>query len=289
MKSEHISHAVFNNYGSINCRGNLVDLTSPKVMGILNLTPDSFFDGGKFTEEKAMLERVRQMLDNGAVFIDIGAHSTRPGAEILPEELEEKRLLPAIKSIVKNFPDALLSVDTFRAGIAEKSVDLGVAIINDVSAGAIDQNMLETVIRLNVPYVLMHMQGKPETMQQAPHYQDVAGEVTAFLAEKSSYLKSKGVKDVIIDPGFGFGKSLEHNFELLKNLTALRVAGCPVLAGLSRKSMICKTLKINPDKALNGTSALNMTALMNGASILRVHDVKEAMEVVKLFEMMKEK
>lgn len=286
MKSLSISQSVFNNYGTINCRGKLVDLTSPKVMGILNITPDSFFDGGKFTEEKAMLERVAKMLEEGAVFIDIGAHSTRPGAEMLSEEAEEIRLLPAVRAIVKNFPDALISIDTFRYGIAEKCADLGAAIINDVSAGSLDEKMFEKIATLNVPYVLMHMQGTPQTMQQQPHYNDVVGDVTAFLAEKASYLKSLGVKDVIIDPGFGFGKSQEHNFELLKNLTALQVIGCPVLAGLSRKSMICKTLKVNPDKALNGTTALNMTALMNGASIIRVHDVKEAVEVVKLFEQM---
>ena len=286
MKSSFISQAVFNNYGIINCRGSLVDLTSPKVMGIMNITPDSFFDGGKFTEEKAMLDRVEKMLDEGAVFIDVGAHSTRPGAEVLPADTEEKRLLPAIKAIVKSFPDVFISVDTFRAGIAEKCIDLGAAIINDVSAGTIDKKMFETVARLNVPYVLMHMQGTPETMQQEPHYEDVVGDVTTFLAEKASFLKSLGVSDVLVDPGFGFGKSQEHNFELLKYLTALQVIGCPVLAGLSRKSMICKTLKVNPDKALNGTTALNMTALMNGASILRVHDVKEAVEVVKLFEKM---
>lgn len=284
MKSPSGSHPVFNSHPLINCRGKLLDLSTPKVMGILNITLDSFFDGGKFTEEKAIIDQAGKMLSEGADILDIGAHSTRPGATDIPENEELNRLLPAIAAIRNKFPDAILSVDTFRAKVAEACISAGASIINDVSGGEQDEKMFETVARLNVPYILMHMQGTPQTMQENPVYKDVTAEVNGYLLKKLTSLRGMGVKDIILDPGFGFGKTVEHNFSLLRNLEAFTLHGCPVLAGLSRKSMICKTLKVNPEKALNGTTALNMVALMNGASILRVHDVKEAIETIKLFE-----
>ncbi len=287
MKSTPGYTALFNNHHLINCRGRLLDLSVPKIMGILNITPDSFFDGGKFTEQKAIINQAAKMLDEGADIIDIGANSTRPGAKMATAATELKRLLPAIAALRENFPDALLSVDTFRAVVAEKCVDQGVSIINDVSGGDLDKKMFQTIARLNVPYILMHMQGTPETMQENPEYSNVVFEVTAHLAKKVSLLNQLGVHDIIIDPGFGFGKTVEHNYQLLNALPALAYIGRPILAGVSRKSMICKVLKVNPDKALNGTTALHMAALINGATLLRVHDVKEAVQTVKLYEMMK--
>jgi len=283
MKTIHSSTALFNNYNQINCRGKLLDLSAPKVMGILNLTPDSFFDGGKFTEEKAIIKQAGKMLSEGADIIDVGAHSTRPGAKIVSEATELKRLLPAINSILAKYPDAIISVDTFRASVARKCIDTGAAIVNDVSGGDLDKKMFSTVTELNVPYILMHMKGTFATMQKDPVYKDVVSEVTGHLLKKITKLRKMGLRDLIIDPGFGFGKTVEHNYELLNALPSFGLHGCPVLAGISRKSMICKVLKINPEKALNGTTALNMVALMKGASLLRVHDVKEAVEVVKLY------
>lgn len=284
MKASPGSPALFNNPHLLNCRGKLLDLTIPKVMGILNLTPDSFFDGGKFTEEKAIIKQAGKMLSEGADIIDVGAQSTRPGAKFVTEKTELKRLLPAISAILDKFPDSIVSVDTFNATVARKCIESGAAIINDVSAGELDKKMFETVAALQVPYVLMHMKGTPENMQANPVYEDVIGEVTGYIVNKITILRKMGVHDVIIDPGFGFGKTVEHNYALLNALHAFTLHGCPILAGISRKSMICKVLKVNPEKALNGTTALNMVALMKGASILRVHDVKEAVEVVKLFK-----
>ena len=268
----------------INCRGKLLDLSVPAVMGILNVTPDSFYDGGKFTEEKAIIKQVGKMLTNRASIIDVGAQSTRPGAKIISEKTEKSRLIRVVDAIMNKYPDAILSVDTFRTSVAISAIEKGASIINDVTGGNFDKDMFKTAGKLQVPYILMHIQGTPETMQKDPQYKDVVSEVAAFFLNKISKLKKAGVTDIIIDPGFGFGKTVEHNYRLLKSLNTLKMTGCPILAGISRKSMICKVLKINPDKALNGTTALNMAALMNGASILRVHDVKEAAEVVKLYQ-----
>lgn len=267
----------------LNCKGQLINLDEPKIMGILNVTPDSFYDGGKFTEEKAIIERVQQMVFHGATFIDIGAQSTRPGAVIIEEKEEIARLIPAIKLIIKNFPEILISADTLRSEVAKQAVDAGASLINDVSGGDHDPAMFDFIAQSRIPYILMHMQGTPETMQTNPEYDDVVPDIYSILLQKVKALRRKGVKDIILDPGFGFGKTVAHNFKLLKMLGFFRNSGCPVLAGISRKSMICKTLQVNPVNALNGTTALHMAALMNGASILRVHDVKEAAEVVKLY------
>ncbi|HMT28851.1 MAG TPA: dihydropteroate synthase [Bacteroidia bacterium] len=287
MKMYPNSPSVLNISRLINCRGKLLDLSTPRVMGILNVTPDSFYDGGKFTESKAIIKQVGKMLINGASIIDVGAQSTRPGAKIISEKTEKSRLIPAIDAIMNKFPEAILSVDTFRASVVIAAIEKGASIINDVSGGNFDKEMFKTAGKLNVPYILMHMQGSPETMQKDPKYKDVVSEVTAFFLNKIAKLKKAGVTDIIIDPGFGFGKTVEHNYKLLNNIRTLEMTGHPVLAGISRKSMICKVLKVNPDKALNGTTALNMAALINGASILRVHDVKEAVEVVRLYDALK--
>jgi dihydropteroate synthase len=267
----------------LNCKGQLINLDEPKIMGILNVTPDSFYDGGKFTEEKAIIERVQQMVFHGATFIDIGAQSTRQGAVIIEEKEEIARLIPAIKLIIKNFPEILISADTLRSEVAKQAVDAGASLINDVSGGDHDPAMFDFIAQSRIPYILMHMQGTPETMQTNPEYDDVVPDIYSILLQKVTALRRKGVKDIILDPGFGFGKTVAHNFKLLKMLGFFRNSDCPVLAGISRKSMICKTLQVNPVNALNGTTALHMAALMNGASILRVHDVKEAAEVVKLY------
>jgi|SRR5688572_19795577 len=287
MNSIQISQALFNKSQLINCRGKLLDLSVPKVMGILNITPDSFFDGGKFTEEKAIIKQAGKMLAEGADIIDIGAHSSRPGAKMVAESTELKRLLPAIKAVLKKYPQTIISVDTYRASVAKKAIETGASIINDISGGDLDKEMFKTVASLKVPYILMHMEGTPGDMQQNPVYENVVNEVLTSLMKRVSTLRKLGVTDVIADPGFGFGKTVSHNYALLNHLDAFRVLDCPVLVGISRKSMICKVLGINPEKALNGTTALNMVALQKGASILRVHDVKEAVEVVKLFREMK--
>ena len=253
-------------------------------MGILNLTPDSFFDGGKFIQEKTMVKQVKKMLAEGATFIDVGAVSSRPGAKAVSERTEMQRLIPALKILVKEFPVAHFSVDTFRASVAEKAVEAGAAMINDISGGSFDKKMFSTVGRLRAPYILMHMQGTPQTMQQNPKYKNVTKELIYFFLKRIKKLRKAGVLDIIIDPGFGFGKTVEHNYELLHNLSLFKMLDSPILAGLSRKSMINKALKTNPANALNGTSVLNTMALMNGANILRVHDVKESLEVVTLFE-----
>ncbi len=283
------SQSVLNSGTLLNCRGKLLDLTNPVVMGIINITPDSFHDGGKFTEEKAIIKQVGKMVKEGATIVDIGAQSTRPGAKIISEKLELKRVQPVIDAILQKFPDIILSIDTFRSAVAFAAISAGASLINDVSGGNYDAEIFPIVGSLQVPYILMHMQGEPKTMQVNPQYNNVVTEISTFLLNKISELRKFGVKDIIIDPGFGFGKTVDHNFSILKNLNYFKITGCPVLAGISRKSMICKVLKINPDKALNGTTALNMAALMNGASILRVHDVKEAVEVVRLFAELSDK
>lgn len=274
---------VFNIPKLINLRGRLLDLSEPRVMGILNVTTDSFYDGGKFTHTAAILRQARKMIREGADIVDLGGQSTRPGAKHVSEKTELRRVLPAVKSILDKFPDVVLSVDTWYSEVAGRCVEAGASMVNDVSAGRVDTNMYRTVAQLKVPYVLMHMKGMPGTMQVNPRYRDVANEVSVFLIKEVARLRKVGVMDIIVDPGFGFGKTVDHNFQLLKNLAQLKLSGCPILAGLSRKSMICKTLDIKSKDALNGTTALNMVALMNGASILRVHDAKEAKEAINLF------
>jgi dihydropteroate synthase len=259
-----------------------LDLNTPAVMGILNVTPDSFFDGGKFTHEKTMLEHVEKMLEEGADIIDIGACSTRPGAKEISAEEERARLLPALKAIRKKIPDTIISVDTYRSEIAKAAAEEGADMINDISGGTMDENMFEEIARLHVPYVLMHIKGTPAGMQKNPSYENVTAEVKKYFEEKITKLKALGVKQIILDPGFGFGKTLEHNYTLLKNLSEFKSFGFPILAGISRKSMVNKALGTIPEKALNGTTVLNTIALLNGASILRVHDVKEAKEAVKV-------
>ncbi len=268
--------------------GELIDLSTPLVMGILNVTPDSFYDGGKHnTIEKAVL-RAQQIVEEGGSIIDIGAYSTRPGADNISIEEEIKRLLPIVKAIKIKFPDAIISIDTFRSEVVKKVVDeCGCCIINDVSGGTMDENMFSTVAQLNVPYILMHIQGSPETMQKNPQYKNVTKEVIKKLSEGVFKLHKLGVSDVIIDPGFGFGKTIEHNFELFNHLDAFRFFELPLMVGISRKSMIYKVFENSPDDSLNGTTVLNTLALQAGANLLRVHDVQQAVEAVKLTEQLK--
>lgn len=255
----------------------------PLVMGIVNVSPDSFFDGNPFQSADSILAQVAQMVADGAQIIDVGAVSTRPGALPVSQAEEAARLLPALELICKAYPDLIVSVDTTNAATAQQAIAAGAAIVNDISGGLADPAMFATVAVLGVPYILMHMQGSPQTMQQNPDYTDVVAEVLYFFTERINALKLAGVTDIIIDPGFGFGKTVEHNYQLLAALAEFRMLGYPVLAGVSRKSMINKVLGTKPETALNGTTVVNTMALMNGASILRVHDVKEAVEAVKLY------
>ncbi len=254
------------------------------VMGILNATPDSFYNKGRDSGTEELLRHAEKMLKDGAAILDIGGVSTKPGSPIIEVQQELDRILPAIEAIHKQFPDAWLSCDTYSAQVAKQAVQAGVDIINDVSSGSIDKLMLQTVAALKVPYIAMHMQGIPETMQVNPQYDDALKEVRDYLKDICDQCNEAGVVDVIIDPGFGFGKTVAHNFELLKGLHTFRLLGRPVLAGISRKSMVCKPIKVSPEHALNGTTALHIVALQQGANILRVHDVKEAVEVITLFE-----
>lgn len=269
---------------TINCRGTLLNLAEPKVMGILNLTPDSFFDGGKYDSDAAILKQVEQMLHDGADIIDIGGMSSRPGATIISAEEELQRVLPHVQAIVKQFPQAIISIDTIHAKTADETLQAGAHIINDISAGRYDAAMLSTVAQYKAPYIMMHMQGMPADMQQNPEYDNVLTEVIEFTRQRVAVCMAAGIIDVIIDPGFGFGKTVEHNYKLLRNMRSFEMFSLPILAGVSRKSMICKVLGVNPDKALNGTTAVNTLALLNGAHILRVHDVKEAVEAVKIYK-----
>lgn len=271
----------------INCKGKLIDLSHPKVMGILNITPDSFYDGGRNNRMDNALSQVEGMLKEGAFFIDIGGVSTRPGSEAVSEEEELSRVVPTVEMILKNFPEVLLSVDTYRSKVARETVGAGAALINDISAGTLDGSLLKTVAELKVPYILMHMQGTPQTMQRAPSYQDVVLEVNHFFSEKIIELKNSGINDIILDPGFGFGKTIEHNYQLMKHLDLIGFGEYPLLVGVSRKSMITKLLDLKPAEALNGTSLLNFYALQKGAAILRVHDVKEAVEAIRIWEMLR--
>lgn len=257
-------------------------MSTPKVMGILNVTPDSFFDGGKYKDEKTVVSQVKKMLNEGATFIDVGAQSSRPGAELISEREELERILPIIDLLIDEFPEIVLSIDTFRGKVAEKCVEAGAALINDISAGHLDDAMLPTVARLKVPIILMHMRGKPKTMQQQTDYDDLIHDILKYFSERIAQARSLGIHDIIIDPGFGFSKTSGQNYDLLKRLNLLQQLELPLLAGLSRKSMIYKTLELDAQNALNGTTALNMYALQKGVSILRVHDVREALECIRL-------
>lgn len=273
--------AIFNkNY--INCGGSLVSLANPKVMGIINITPDSFFAGSRVGLNQELLVQTENMLTAGATFLDIGGQSTRPGAILVGEDEELQRVVPAIELIKKEFPEALISIDTFSAKVAKAAIEAGACIINDISAGDDDPNMFSLLAELRVPYIMMHKKGLPENMQDNPMYQNICLEIIDYFAAKIERLKSLNVPDIILDPGFGFGKTLEHNYELLSKLDRLKLFELPILIGVSRKSMIQKVLNVPASDALNGTTALHMIALEKGAKILRVHDVKEAVECVKL-------
>lgn len=268
---------------TINCKGQLVDLSTPKVMGILNVTPNSFFDGGKYKNESEMLSQVWKMLNDGATFIDVGAYSSKPSAEFVSEEEELQRIVPIINLILEYYPETLISVDTFRSELAQVCIENGAAIINDISAGNLDDKMLETIAKYNVPYIMMHMRGTPQTMQKMTSYDNIVKEMLFYFSEKVAQARSFGINDLIIDPGFGFAKTLEQNYEVLQKMELFEILELPLLAGVSRKSMIYKTLNSTAGEALNGTTVLNTIALTKGAKILRVHDVKEAMECVTLF------
>jgi dihydropteroate synthase len=272
---------------NINCNGNLIDLSTPKVMGILNVTPNSFYDGGKHKEINSIIHQVDKMISEGADFIDIGAYSSKPSAEFVSEEEEIKRLVHIIKELVETFPTIILSVDTFRANVARASVENGVAMVNDISAGLLDDKMLETVAQLKVPYIMMHMRGNPQTMQSLTDYNDIVKEMIFYFSERIQKARSFGISDIIIDPGFGFAKTLEQNYEVLHKMEMFSMLELPLLAGISRKSMIYKVLEKTPQEALNGTSVLNTIALQKGAKILRVHDVREAVECIKLVSKLK--
>lgn len=272
---------------TLNCNGKLLVIDRPLVMGIINATSDSFYEGSRFSGVDAVLLQAEKMIVDKADIIDIGGQSTRPGSEQVSEEEELKRVIECIEAIHKKFPGTIVSVDTFYSIVAKRSVEAGASIINDVSAGSIDKKMIATVAALKVPYIIMHMKGTPQTMLQHATYNNVTREVIDFFIQKKEECKKAGIHDVIIDPGFGFAKKIEHNFELLKNLSLFKIIDAPLLVGLSRKSSIYKTLGISVDEALNGTTVLNTIALLNGANILRVHDVKEAKEIVKLLEKFK--
>lgn len=269
---------------TLNLKGKILDLSYPVVMGILNVTPDSFYSGSRHQDEMDILYKAGDMLTDGATLLDIGGYSSRPGAEEITVEEELNRVVPAISAIIREFPDALISVDTFRSSVAKKAVEAGAAMINDISAGTLDTEMFDTVAALKVPYILMHMRGTPQSMQGMTDYNNLLLEVIRFLQERISLLKEKNVCDIILDPGFGFSKTLDQNYELLRQLRYFSMLDHPVLAGMSRKSMIYKRLNTSSEEALNGTTTLNAIALMNHVSILRVHDVKEAVEAITLFK-----
>lgn len=276
------------NVNSLNVNGRLLELSTPQIMGILNVTPDSFYAGSRMQTEADIATRARQILDEGATIIDIGAYSSRPNAEHISSEEEMKRLRTALEILNRNHPEAIISVDTFRADIAERCVnDYGVAIINDIAAGEMDGCMFETVARLGVPYIMMHMQGTPQNMQKEPHYDNLLKEVFMYFAKKVQQLRDLGAKDIILDPGFGFGKTLDDNYKLMAHLEEFSIFELPLLVGVSRKSMIYRLFDTSPQEALNGTTILNTVALMKGADILRVHDVREAVEAVKIIQKLK--
>lgn len=269
---------------TINCKGKLIDLSSPKVMGILNTTPNSFYDGGKFINDTEILNQVEKMLFEGATFIDIGAYSSKPKAEFVSEKEEISRITPVVDLILKHFPETLLSIDTFRSEVAKICIENGAAMINDISAGNLDDKMFETIANNNVPYIMMHMRGTPDIMQTLTSYENIVKEILFYFSEKVAKARSFGINDLILDPGFGFAKTLDQNYEILQKLELFDMLELPLLVGFSRKSMIYKPLQTSPENALNGTTVLNTIALTKGAKILRVHDVKEAMECVKLYD-----
>jgi dihydropteroate synthase len=269
---------------TLNCNGQLIALDTPKVMGILNVTPDSFYDGGRFKDEKSILIQVEKLLNEGASFIDIGAYSSRPGADFVTEDEELKRLIPVVTLVHNSFPECLISIDSFRSNVIRTAIEAGAALVNDISGGQLDPLMFETVGALQVPYIMMHMRGTPQNMQQMTDYTDVTKAVFTYFSERIQLAKKHHIKDIILDLGFGFSKTKDQNFELLALLDYFTNLHLPILAGVSRKSMIYKTLNTTANKALNGTTALHMVALQKGAKILRVHDVKEAMECIKLNE-----
>jgi dihydropteroate synthase len=273
---------------TINCKGKLLDLSTPKIMGILNVTPDSFFDGGRYNSVDNALFQVEKMLGEGADIIDVGGMSSRPGAEVISTEEELRRVIPIVEAIQQRFSDAILSIDTVKAEVAKQAIEAGGRLVNDISAGQFDAQLYETVARLNVPYFLMHMNGTPKTMQHNPEYDNVVTHVTDFFIREIGILRALGVKDIILDVGFGFGKTIEHNYQLLKKLQDFKIFDLPLLVGVSRKSMIYKFLDIEPESALNATSALHFLALQNGGNLLRVHDVKEAKEVIQLWQKINE-
>lgn len=268
---------------TINCKGILVDLVTPKIMGILNVTPNSFFDGGKYKNETEILSQVEKMLLDGATFIDVGAYSSKPNAEFVSEQEEISRIVPVVNLILKHFPETIISIDTFRSEVAKASIEGGAAIINDISAGNLDEKMFEIIAKYNVPYIMMHMRGNPQTMQTLTNYEDIVKEMLFYFSEKVAMARSFGINDLIIDPGFGFAKTIAQNYEIFQKMELLNMLELPLLIGVSRKSMIYKTLDTSIENALNGTTVLNTLALTKGAKILRVHDVKEAMECVTLF------
>ncbi|MDG1219562.1 MAG: dihydropteroate synthase [Flavobacteriaceae bacterium] len=267
---------------NINCKGKLIDISSPKVMGVLNLTPDSFYDGNKFNNEKKILNHVEKMLNDGATFIDIGAYSSRPGATHISEDQEKSRIIGTVELLINEFPNANLSIDTFRSCIADECLNAGASIINDITASKYDSEILKIAHKHNAPYVMMHMKGMPQDMMKQNKYDNLIKEIIYYFSKRIEAARTAKVNDIIIDPGFGFSKNIDQNYDLLKNLGLLKSLDSPILVGLSRKSMIYKLLKTTPELALNGTTSLNTIALLNGAKILRVHDVKEAMECIKI-------
>lgn len=269
---------------TLNCTGRLLTFDSPIVMGIINVTPDSFYSGSRQSTADAALRKAEQMINEGATILDLGGQSTRPNSKQISAEKEAERVCPIIETVHQQFPDAIISVDTYYAFVAEEAVKAGASIVNDISGGMLDENMLSTVARLKAPYICMHMKGTPENMQQHAVYENVTREVLDYFIQRIDVCKRAGINDVIVDPGFGFAKTISHNFELLKNLSVLKMLEKPIIAGLSRKSTVYKTLGITAEEALNGTTVMNTLALLNGANILRVHDVKEAMEATKLLE-----
>jgi len=267
---------------TINIKGKLMDFSSPKIMGILNITPDSFYDGGIFDSNKKILKQVDKMLEDGADIIDVGGSSSKPGSKKVIIDDEIKRVIPTIELIKSKFNEAIISVDTFRSEVAKKAVNSGASIVNDISAGELDPNMFNCVAELGIPYIMMHMKGSPQTMQNKPKYNNVVNDIITNLSKKIFRARELGIIDIVVDPGFGFGKTLEHNYQILNDLSFFKELDCPILVGISRKSMIYKILNNDPKKALNGTTCLNTVALSKGANILRVHDVKEAKEIIKL-------
>jgi dihydropteroate synthase len=282
-----LKNTFFQSKRTLNCRGKIINLSTPVIMGIMNLTPNSFYDGGKYKNNLDIIKHADKMLQEGAAILDMGAASSRPGASLIDPEKEKKRLIPALELVLKNFPDAIVSIDTYNSATALEAVKTGAHMINDISAGSIDPGMFETIAELQVPYVMMHMKGIPETMQNSPAYDDVVREIAFYFSQKIDQLRQLGVHDIIVDPGFGFGKTVEDNYRIMGKLEYLKILELPVLVGVSRKSMINKVLGISPPDALNGTTVLNTIALQKGADILRVHDVKQAIEAVKIIKVYK--